>query len=120
VIYYCFNDVVGTLEGCEQLWMAAEGPSELRKSCEELQMSFRRAAKAVYLFFRTSRLHRAAQGCAAVSGFADARTNLKTLTPWTSFPNDDIHQAIQFATTCAHLPSNPPIKANGIKPTLLV
>lgn len=34
------------------------------------------------------------------------KTNLETLTPWTSFPND-IHQAIQFATTRAQLPSAP-------------
>jgi hypothetical protein len=34
------------------------------------------------------------------------RTDLKTLTPWTSFPND-IHQAIQSATTRARLPSTP-------------
>jgi hypothetical protein len=34
------------------------------------------------------------------------RTDLHTLTPWTSFPND-IHQAIQSATARAHLPSTP-------------
>ena len=34
------------------------------------------------------------------------RTDLETLTPWTSFPND-IHQAIQSATARAHLPSTP-------------
>jgi hypothetical protein len=32
------------------------------------------------------------------------KTDLKTLTPWTSFPND-IHQAVQSAT--AHLPTTP-------------
>jgi hypothetical protein len=34
------------------------------------------------------------------------RTDLRTLTPWTSFPND-IHQAILSANTRAHLPSTP-------------
>ena len=34
------------------------------------------------------------------------RTDLKTLTHWTSFP-EDIHQAIQSATARAHLPSTP-------------
>jgi hypothetical protein len=34
------------------------------------------------------------------------RTDLQTLTPWTSFPND-IHQAIQSATTRANLPPTP-------------
>jgi hypothetical protein len=34
------------------------------------------------------------------------RTDLKTLTPWTSFPND-IHQAIQAATADANLSSAP-------------
>ena len=33
-------------------------------------------------------------------------TDLETFTPWTSFP-DDIHYAIQFATTRAGLPSTP-------------
>ena len=37
-----------------------------------------------------------------------SRTDLRTLTPWTSFPND-IHQAIlsESANTHAHLPSTP-------------
>jgi hypothetical protein len=34
------------------------------------------------------------------------RTDLQTLTPWTSFPND-IHEAIQSATARAHLPPTP-------------
>jgi hypothetical protein len=34
------------------------------------------------------------------------RTDLQTLTPWTSFP-DDIHQAILSATTAADLPPTP-------------
>jgi hypothetical protein len=34
------------------------------------------------------------------------KTDLKTLTPWTSFPND-IHQAIQSATTRTNLPPTP-------------
>ena len=34
------------------------------------------------------------------------RTDLETLTPWTSFPND-IHPAIQSATTRAGLPPTP-------------
>jgi hypothetical protein len=46
------------------------------------------------------------------------RTDLETLTPWTSFPND-IHRAIQSATTRAGLPSTP-LHLGGYTETTLV
>ena len=45
-------------------------------------------------------------GTHSTAKLAHPRTDLKTLTPWTSFPND-IHQVIQSATAHAHLSSTP-------------
>jgi len=47
------------------------------------------------------------------------RTDLETLTPWTSFPND-IHHAIQSATTRAGLPPTPFNIGGNTKTTLVI
>ena len=46
------------------------------------------------------------------------KTDLETLTPWTSFP-DDIHHAVQSATTRAGLPPAP-LDVRGYTDTTLV
>lgn len=47
------------------------------------------------------------------------RTDLKNLVPWTSFPND-IHKAIQSATTHANLPFSTPFTINVLQKPRLV